>query len=151
MSFPVCGEEIFGSHWLHRKRGRSARASPSPHHTLAQERTARFTAQPFSALAKRISTDFDKDIKTLETSFINAGYPKRFISHKINKLLKDSSQDGIIPNILFENERQFSSSSLFCGENEKLSMTFIAKLNKFNNFNFIFVILWQTRQIKKPL
>ena len=50
MSFPVCREEIFGSHLLHRKRGRSARASPSPHYTLAQERTARFTARPFSAL-----------------------------------------------------------------------------------------------------
>ena len=36
----------------HRKRGRSARASPSPHHTLDQERTARFTARPFSALIK---------------------------------------------------------------------------------------------------
>ena len=50
MSFPVCGEEIFGSHELHRKRGRSARASLSPHHTLDQEPTARFTARPFSAL-----------------------------------------------------------------------------------------------------
>ena len=32
------------------KRGRSARASPSPHDTFTQERTARFTARPFSAL-----------------------------------------------------------------------------------------------------
>ena len=50
MSYPVRREEIFGSHLLHQKRGRSARASPSPHHTLAQERTARFTARPFSGL-----------------------------------------------------------------------------------------------------
>ena len=35
---------------FHRKRGTSARASLSPHHSLAQERTARFTARPFSAL-----------------------------------------------------------------------------------------------------
>ena len=35
---------------MHRKRGRSARASPTPHHTLHEERTARFTAQPLSAL-----------------------------------------------------------------------------------------------------
>ena len=53
--------------------------------------------------AKRISTDFDKNIKTLETSFINAGYPKRFISHTINSFLNDSPQDdNIIPNFLFE-------------------------------------------------
>ena len=36
----------------------------------------------------------------------------------------------------------------FCGKNEKLSKTFIEKLNKFTNFNFIFIILWQTRRIK---
>jgi len=34
----------------HRKRGKSARASPSPHHTSLEERTARFIAQPFPAL-----------------------------------------------------------------------------------------------------
>ena len=42
---------------LHRKRGRSARASPSPHHTSDQERTARFTARPFSALPERYRID----------------------------------------------------------------------------------------------
>ena len=56
MLFPVCREENFGSHYkLHRKRGRSARASPSPHHTLAQERTARFTARPFPALRQLLT------------------------------------------------------------------------------------------------
>ena len=38
--------------------------------------------------------------------------------------------------------------SFFFLKNEKLSKAFIGKLNKFTNFNFIFVILWQTRQIK---
>ena len=99
--------------------------------------------------AKRISTDFDKDIKTLETSFINAGYPKRFISHTINNFLNDSSQDdNLIPNFLFEERKKVFIKLPFCGKNEKLSKTFIEKLNKFTNFNFIFIILWQTRQIK---
>ena len=98
--------------------------------------------------AKRISTDFDKDIKTLETSFINAGYPKRFISHTINNFLNDSSQDdNLIPNFLFEERKKVFVKLPFCGKNEKLSKTFIEKLNKFTNFNFIFIILWQTRQI----
>ena len=53
--------------------------------------------------AKCISTNFDKDIKTLETSFINAGYPKCFISHTVDNFLSDSPQDdNIIPNFLFE-------------------------------------------------
>ncbi|KAL9977773.1 hypothetical protein ACROYT_G015213 [Oculina patagonica] len=99
--------------------------------------------------AKRISTDFEKDIKTLETSFIEAGYPKRFISHTINNFLTDSSQDdNIIPDFLFEERKKVFIKLPFCGKNEKLSKTFIAKLNKFTNFNFIFVILWQTRRIK---
>ena len=64
--------------------------------------------------AKRISTDFDKDIKTLEPSFINAGYPKRFISHTINNFLNDSPQVTTSFRIFSsKNERKFSSSSLF--------------------------------------
>ena len=52
--------------------------------------------------SKHISTDYEKDIKTLETSFIKAGYPKRFISHTINNFLFDSSQDDkIIPDFFF--------------------------------------------------
>ena len=100
--------------------------------------------------AKRIPINFDKDIKTLETSFINAGYPKRFISHTINIFLNDSAQDdNIIPNFLFEERKKVFIKLPFCGKNEKLGKTFIAKFNKFTNFKFIFIILWQTRQIKK--
>ena len=93
--------------------------------------------------AKRISTDFDKDLKTLETSFLNAGYPKRFISHTINNCLNHSPQDdNIIPNFLSEERKKVFIKLPFCGKNEKLSKTFIEKLNKFTNFNFIFIILW---------
>ena len=64
--------------------------------------------------AKRISTDFEKDIKTLESSFIKAGYPKRFISHTINNFLIDPSQDeNIITDFLFEERKKVSSSSRF--------------------------------------
>ena len=99
--------------------------------------------------AKLISTNFDKEIKTLETSFINAGYPKHFISHTINNFLNNSPQDdNIIPNFLFEEQKRIFIKRSFCGKNERLSKTFVAKLNKFTDFNFIFVILWQTRQIK---
>jgi len=40
----------FAGYQTHRKRGKSARASPSPHHTSHEERTARFIAQTFPAL-----------------------------------------------------------------------------------------------------
>ena len=48
--FPDCKKENFAGLQAHRKRGKSARASPTPHHTLNEERSARFTAQPLSAL-----------------------------------------------------------------------------------------------------
>ena len=48
--FPVCKKENFAGLEANRKRGKSARASPTPHHTLNEERSARFTAQPLSAL-----------------------------------------------------------------------------------------------------
>ena len=50
IGFPVCKKENFAGLQAHRKRGKSARASPTLHHTLNEERSARFTAQPLSAL-----------------------------------------------------------------------------------------------------
>lgn len=43
---PVGREESFADFISHQKRGESARASPTAHHTFQEERTARFTAQP---------------------------------------------------------------------------------------------------------
>ena len=56
IGFPVCKKENFAGLQSHRNRGKSARASPTPHHILNEERSARFTAQPLSALVKRVAT-----------------------------------------------------------------------------------------------
>ena len=50
IGFPVCKKENFAGLQAHRKRGKSARASPTPHHTLNEEQSARFTAQHLCAL-----------------------------------------------------------------------------------------------------
>ena len=97
--------------------------------------------------AKRVSTDFEKDIKTLETSIIKAGYPKRFISHTINNFLRPTHHN-IISDFLFDERKKVFIKLPFCSKNEKLSKTFIEKVNKFTNFNFIFIILRQIRRIK---
>ena len=55
IGFPVCKKENFTGHQAHRKRGKSARASPTPHHTLNEELNARFTAQHLSALLFRFT------------------------------------------------------------------------------------------------
>ena len=64
--------------------------------------------------AKRISTDLEKDIKTLETSFNKAGYPKRFISHTINNFLTTHHKMTTLFRIFSsKNARKFSSSFRF--------------------------------------
>ena len=50
IGFPGCKKENFGGLEAHWKRGKSARASPTSHRTLNEERSARFTAQALSAL-----------------------------------------------------------------------------------------------------
>ena len=44
IGFPVCKQENFAGIPPHRKRGKSARAIPTPHHTLNEEGSTRFTA-----------------------------------------------------------------------------------------------------------
>ena len=53
--------------------------------------------------AKRISSKFHSDIKTMETTSLNTGYPKRFISQKVNSFLQDPPEDdSLLPSFLFE-------------------------------------------------
>ena len=67
--FPVCKKENFAGLQAHRKRGKSASASPAPHHKLNEERSARFTAQHLSALPvifqSRISHQFCSEISNI--------------------------------------------------------------------------------------
>ena len=96
-----------------------------------------------------ISSNFDSELKTLETTFLNAGYPKRFISHAVKSFLEDSSEDdNLIPSFLFGECKQIFIKLPYCNRNERLSKTFISKLKKFTGLKYIFFVLWQTRQIK---
>jgi len=88
--------------------------------------------------AKRISSNFDSELKTLETTFLNAGYPKRFISHTVKSFLEDSSvDDNLISSFLFEERKKIFIKLPYCNRNERLSKTFISKLNKFTGFKYI--------------
>ena len=50
IGFPVYKKENFACLRAQRKRGKNSRASPTPHHTSLEEQSARFIAQPLSAL-----------------------------------------------------------------------------------------------------
>ena len=100
--------------------------------------------------AKNISTSLDRDIKEIKTTFSNAGYPKKFVSCTIDSfILNNSSEDEpLIPHFLFEERKKICIKLPYCKKNEIASKKFISKLNSFTNFKYIFIILWQTRQIK---
>ena len=54
IGFPVCKMENFAGLQAHRKRRKSARTRLTRHHTLNEERSARFTAQHLSALLRKL-------------------------------------------------------------------------------------------------
>ena len=100
--------------------------------------------------AKNISTNLDRDIKEIKTTFLNAGYPKKFVSYTIDNFAssKSSEDEPLIPDFLFEERKKICIKLPYCKKNEITSKKFISKLNSFTNFKYIFIILWQTRQIK---
>ena len=69
----------FRSPQAHRKHGKSARASPTPHHTLNEEPSARFTAQHLSALG--IIVSFSTSKWPMEEVHVIAAPNTKTVSH----------------------------------------------------------------------
>ena len=63
--------------------------------------------------AKNISTNLDRDIKEIKTTFSNAGYPKKFVSCTIDNFTSNNSSEDepLIPHFLFEERKIFASNS----------------------------------------
>ena len=82
--------------------------------------------------------------------FTNAGYPQTFVSCTIDNFISNNSSEDepLIPHFLFEERKKICIKLPYCKKNEIASKNFISKLNSFTNFKYIFIILWQTRQIK---
>ena len=97
--------------------------------------------------AKRISTNFNNEVKHIFDTYKKAGYPTRFIKTTINNFI-EKKEEKLIPDYLFEERAKVYIKLPYCKKNEQLSKTFIAKLEKLTNFKFIFIISWQTRKIK---
>ena len=74
IGFPVCRKENFTGLQAYRKSGKSARASPTPHHTLNEERSARFTAQPLSALVLAVCPRFLTSVCGVFSFFVSYAY-----------------------------------------------------------------------------
>ena len=100
--------------------------------------------------AKRISSNFDQEVRTIKKKYRDAGYPTRFVSSTIDNFIhkQDKANEKLIPDFLFDERKKISIQLPFCERNEKLSKKFTAKLNSFTDSKYSVHILRQTRKIK---
>ena len=56
--------------------------------------------------------------------------------------------EPLIPDFLSEERKKICIKFPYFRKNENASKKFISKLNAFTNFKYIFITLWQNRQIK---
>ena len=100
--------------------------------------------------AKRISSNFDKEVKIIESKFINANYPIKYVKSVIkdfNNKTTEQEDEPLIPDWLFD-ERKFLAIKIpFCEKNESYSKRFQDKLNDYTEGKFNPVIIWQTRKV----
>ena len=103
--------------------------------------------------AKRIATDFEKEIVQIKEKFQAANFPSRFINSVCNDFLnKDDNHeniDFIIPPGFFDVKPPVILIEIpYCDKNELASKQFIKKFNKFTNDKYDIRIKWLTRKMK---
>ena len=95
--------------------------------------------------AKKIATDFEKELVRIKVKFKNAGYPYRFVNSVISSFMNQNNnnvQDAAdnIPKLLI--------NLPFCPQNEKLAKSFINRLKCYTKSKYNFIITWKTRKIR---
>ena len=104
--------------------------------------------------AKRISSDFDKEIKTIKEKYRTAGFPVRFVSSIIDTFCNpkpdvDEEELPLIPSYFFEKDPPFILIEVpYCPENERHSKHFLRKLKSFLSIECTLVIKWITRKVR---
>ena len=73
--------------------------------------------------------------------------PNVLFLKQLNSFLKDSPEDDDLkPSFLFEEHKKIFLKLPYCSTNERLNFYLQAK--QFHGFKYVFIVLWQTRQIK---
>ena len=105
--------------------------------------------------AKKISSNFDKEIIRIRDKYIKAGYPLRFINSVISSFNNKNTQqrNSNNDNEDLNNDPNVQKSRIiinlpFCYKNEEYSKTFLSKLKSFTNNKYSFLIVWKTRKIR---
>ena len=107
--------------------------------------------------AKRISSNFQKEVKNIKEKFSKANFPRRFINSVVaqfnnstyNNNERNEEDEMITPPQLFEIPKKMLFLQVpFCEANEKRSKSFLNKFYNFTNEKFKLIIRWKTRNLK---
>ena len=94
--------------------------------------------------AKKIATDFSKEIIRIRNKFKYAGYPIRYINSVINAF-NDTNRNR---ENVEDNKPEITVSLPFCIENENYSKIFMRKLQEYTQSKFKFIIIWKTKKVR---
>ena len=97
--------------------------------------------------AKKISDNFENEIKLTRMKFKKAGYPSRFVESIIKSFL-EPKEEFIIPPNLFKDRVTINVQIPYSTQNEKIQHQFTKKFHDFTNNKYIIRIIWKTRKIK---
>ena len=98
--------------------------------------------------AKRISTNFDVEIKRIYDKFIKAGYPYNFIKSIVSSY-DQKKEELLIPDWLFpESKKEIYFRVPYCPKNEQEIYSVIRKLEQFTNNEYQIKIIWNTTKLR---
>ena len=97
--------------------------------------------------AKKIATNFDKELRRIKTKFLHDGYPVNFINGTFFRFNKEK-EELLIAKWLFDETKLVVIRLPFAPRNEKFSERFISKLQTFTNGKVRYNIIWNTRKMQ---
>ena len=97
--------------------------------------------------AKRITSNFGKEIRRIKEKYRNAGFPSNFVNETI-RIFKTETEVTIIPEWLCEERKIFTVRLPYSSANEKFSKLYVNKIEDYTNCKVKIVIIWNTRKIQ---
>ena len=97
--------------------------------------------------AKRITQDFNKELKRIRQKYRNAGFTLKSINETICNSER-GKEEMIIPEWLFDERKTFSVRFPYSPVNEKFSKVFTRKVENFTNDKVKVITIWNTRKIQ---
>ena len=97
--------------------------------------------------AKRIASDFNKELKRIRQKYRNTGFSLKFTNETIFCFEK-GKEKIIIPEWLFDERKPFSVRFPYSPASKKFSKVFMRKVEKFTNDKVKVIIIWNARKIQ---